>query len=312
MKKHGIAWLFLIPALILTVVFSPAQSVAETVIRMGTLPVVDTLPLIAAQEEGLFKEQGIKLDIIPFQSALERDAALQAGKLDGYFGDLLNTLLLIGSGREIGVVTQAYHTSPDHRMFGLAVSEKSGVTSLEGMKGRHAAISRATVIEYVLDSLLEAKGLAPDYVVKDEIKKIPIRLQMLLANQVDAALLPEPLLSLAEMKGARVAADDRVLDMTLTVIALDRKLKEREPDLVSRFKTAYSEAVRRINADPDKYMPMLSSKTRFPKPLEKTYKIPTFPAWSLPADKDVEMVQDWLVTNGVIKKKLTMVEVVMD
>ena len=35
-----------------------------------------------------------------------------------------------------------------------------------------------------------------------EIKKIPIRLQMLLSGQVTAALLPEPLLTLAETHGA--------------------------------------------------------------------------------------------------------------
>ncbi|MFH1137123.1 MAG: ABC transporter substrate-binding protein [Pseudomonadota bacterium] len=304
--------LFLLTILAMAWSMGIAAAGAETVIRLGILPVVDVLPLLAAEEEGLFAEQGIKLELVSFQSALERDAALQADRLDGYFGDLLNTLLLIGSGRKLGIVTQAYHTNPRRRMFGLAVSEKSGITDLAGMKGKKTAISRATVIEYVLDSILAAEGFDADYVVKEEIKKIPIRLQMLLANQVDAALLPEPLLSLAELKGAKVVADDRLADMTLTVIALDRSLREKTPDVTARFAAAYKEAVRRINAAPDKYLGLLVAKTSFPKPLEKTYEMPIFPAWSQPSARDVDHVQDWLARNGIIKARLSLADVVMD
>ena len=84
-------------------------------------------------------------------------------------------------------------------MFGIATAPGSGAMSPADLKGRQVAISRATIIEYLLDRIMAAEGFGPDHVAKLEIKKIPVRLQMLLADQVPAALLPEPLLTLAEL-----------------------------------------------------------------------------------------------------------------
>lgn len=183
---------------------SSGKARAADTLRIGTLPVVDTLPLLVGQTENLFTRQDIQMELTPFQSALERDAALQAGKLDGYFGDLLNTVLLIRSGQNLKIVATAFHTHPRHRMFGIVASPGTGALTPAQLKGRQVAISRATIIEYLLDRIMAAEGYDPDYVEKLEIKKIPVRLQMLLADKVPAALLPEPLLTLAESRGAHV------------------------------------------------------------------------------------------------------------
>ena len=135
--------------LIILLLFSPTLSFGKDVLRFGVLPVVDTLPLLVGQEAGTFLDQGIDLELVSFQSALERDAALQAGKLDGYFGDILNTLLLIQSGQPVKILTTAFHTHPDHRMFGIAAAPGSGITSMDQLKGKDVAISRATIIDYV-------------------------------------------------------------------------------------------------------------------------------------------------------------------
>ena len=125
---------------------------AKDRLRFGILPVVDTLPLLVGQDAGTFSDQGIDLEVVSFQSALERDAALQAGKIDGYFGDILNTLLLVQSGQPVKILTTAFHTHPKHRMFGIATAPGSGITSIDQLKGKEMAISRATIIEYVLDA----------------------------------------------------------------------------------------------------------------------------------------------------------------
>jgi NitT/TauT family transport system substrate-binding protein len=273
-------------------------------LRFGLLPVVDTLPLLVAQQEGYFAAQGIALEPISFQSALERDAALQAGQLDGYFGDLLNTLLLIQSGAAIRIITTAYHTHPQFRMFGIAAAPTIGPTSMEDLKAKTVAISRATIIEYLLDCLLASRNLPPDYVEKQEIKKIPIRLQLLLSDQVPAALLPEPLLTLAESKGARVLLDDRSLEMTETVLALDQKWLEGRRDLAGRFLAAYGKAVARINQRPEDFKPLLVERTQFPESVKERYQVPLFPPVGLPSIADVDATQKWLLQNQLITRRL--------
>jgi len=296
--------LFLSVLISVFLVVFPAAGQGREVLRFGVLPVVDTLPLFVGEDRGFFRDQGIELEIISFQSALERDAALQAGKLNGYFGDILNTLLLIRSQQALGIMTTAFQTHPDYRMFALVSAPKSGIRDLSGLKGKQVAISRATIIEYLLDRILSTRGKRPEFVEKLEIKKMAIRLQMLLTGQVPAALLPEPLVTLAETKGAHVVMDDRVLDTALTVLALKRDMAEKDASLVKRFLRAYSKAVEVINSDPESCKGVLLTKTRFPGVIKDQYRIPQFPTVGLPAPKDLESAQTWLIRNGLIKTRL--------
>lgn len=277
----------------------PHTGYGNDIIRFGVLPVVDTLPLFAGQEAGLFEKEGIKLKIVSFQSALERDAALWAGKLDGYFGDILNTVLLIHAGQKIKIITTAFHTHPEYRMFGLAGSPASEIKDLTGLKGKQVAVSRASIIEYLLDRILVSRNLSPDFVEKQEIKKIPIRLQMLLSNKVPAALLPEPLLTLAESKGAMILDDDRALNTSLTVLALQVKMVNQDNSLMPRFLRAYSTAVQKINQDPEAYKEVLVTRTCFPESIKDRYRIPVFPEVKTPSQKDIIAAQKWLIKNSM-------------
>ena len=63
----------------------------------------------AAQERGLFQQAGLNVELVPFGSAQERDTAFVAGAIDGYFGDMVNTLLLKASGQDVKVITVDYH-----------------------------------------------------------------------------------------------------------------------------------------------------------------------------------------------------------
>jgi len=281
------------------VLVMPHVSHGRDIVRFGVLPVLDTLPLFVGREYGFFEKQGIELEIISFQSALERDAALCAGKLDGYFGDILNTVLLIHSNQKIKIITTAFHTNPKYRMFGLAASPGSKIKNLKELHGKQIAISRYSIIEYLLDQILADKGLRPDFIKKQEIKKIPIRLQMLLADKVPVALLPEPLLTLAESKNARILADDRGLDTSLTVLALQIELIKKDDSLANRFIKAYSAAVEKINQNPEAYKDLLLKHTRFPVSIKDMYQIPVFPDVKPPLERDIMDAQKWLIKKNM-------------
>ena len=287
-------------------------SFAGQKLEFGILPVVDVLPLLVGKETGLFEKEGIDLELISFQSALERDAALQSGRLDGYFGDILNTVLLIQSGEQLKIIATAFHTHPQCRMFGIAVAPGSGITDMAGLQGKAVAISRATVIEYLLDRMLIARNMPPPGdVSKQEIKKIPIRLQMLLSGQVTAALLPEPLLTLAETHGSKIIMDDRNLDTALTVLAVNLKNRPAITALTPGFLRAYHAAVDRINANPVEFKEILITKTQFPPDVKDKYPVPVFPAGGLPAEADVLAVQDWLMKNNLIKARIPYADMVI-
>jgi NitT/TauT family transport system substrate-binding protein len=280
---------------------SPARAAdGKIAVSLGVLPVIDALPLIVATERGFFEEEGVTVKLLYFTSALERDVALQSGRLDAYFGDLLNTLLLINSGQHLSLVTTVVRTDPRQRMFALLAAPRSRISRMEDLEGGEVAISRASVIEYLLDRMVAQSAAQAVRIKKLEVRAIPIRYQMLMAGQVKAALLPEPLAAKAELEGARVLADDRTLNITLTVVALKSEVLSRHPGLSARFLRAYKRAVEAIDAHPEGFMDLLAERTQLPASLKGRFRVPVFPNPEKPRKQDVLSIEEWLLKRGLV------------
>ncbi len=287
----------LISSLLLLFVCAGAAG-AEENLRIGILPVLDTLPLQVAVQEGLFKEQGLDVTLVSFSSALERDMAIQSGKLDGYFGDMLNTLLLAKQGVPLRMLTVCYRSTPGQPMFGIALSPGTDAKALP--QPCKVGISTSSIIEYLLNRMQRKPELREQHFSILEVRKIPIRLQMLLSGQLDSALLPEPLLSLAKLKKCAVLTTDEELKIPVTVVCLVEKALPK----ADAFMEAYEEAVRRINDDPEKYRALMVEKCRIPKPLEKDFPVYTLPEPQAPTENEVFEVQQWMLSRGLLDKFL--------
>ncbi len=265
-------------------------------LKIGILPVLDTLPLQVAVQQGFFAEQGLEVELIPFASALERDTAMQSGALDGYFGDILNTLMLIQSGVPMRIVTVSYATMPGQRMFALVRGSKTAPDAARLEVG----ISQSTIIEYLLDRMRADKALAGLELTAIEVKQIPIRMQMLLAGQLEAALLPEPLATLAASEGATVLATDENLDMPLTVLCLHLDKKQA----VKPFMRAYEQAVAAVNQESETFRSLMVEACRVPKPLAASFPVYRFPDPRLPTEEQIWPVQQWMLTRGLLRSLL--------
>jgi ABC-type nitrate/sulfonate/bicarbonate transport systems, periplasmic components len=279
--------------------------------RIGALPAADSLALYVAAEERLFSEHGLEVAIVPFQSALEQAAAVRAGALEGYFGDIMNVLLMHESGipQEIIATTSYSGGGGDEthatggRYFGIAVAPDSPHTAIGDMAGANIAIGRSTIVDYMLDCMLESRGLPSGHVNHVDIRQIPLRMQMLLNGKIDGAVLPEPLLSLVEAQGARVVLDNRRLSMPLAVVALNKD--RAKPETVQAFQAALAEAIRRINAEPETYKAMMLDKKLLPRGAAGTYAMvrfdPEHTPLPLPSVDAIEHVAAWMVRGNMLR-----------
>ncbi len=290
------AGLFLGLTIFLSVFLSPSLC-AET-IRMGVLPVIDTLPLQVAKKEGFFKEEELEVELIRFSSAMERNIAMQSGRLDGFFGDIPATLLLVKSGIPVKFLTVSYFTTPGQRMFVLVLSSQNRNRN----SGRiDVAISKGSIIEYLLDRLKPRPPMDGFQIVPKEIKQMPVRMQMLAAGKIDAALLPEPLATLAESKGAKSIVTDEHLNIPLTVLNLHRsKLPYGQP-----FLKAYAKAVASLNANAGNYLELMVETCRVPEFLAAKFIAYTFPKPRLPSEEEVESVQKWMQRQGLLDRRIS-------
>lgn len=272
----------------------------SSTVKIGVLPVIDTLPLVVADSEGLFRAAGINVELVYFNSALERDSAFASGALQGSFGDIIAALLSIKSGIDTRIVCESFHTDRSGRIFGLLGSPSSKARSIADIGTDQVAISTGTIIEFFLDEIVRSKNSDPGRIKKIEVKAIPVRYQMLMSGSVKYALIPEPLAGMAIKEGAILLADDTALDTTATVIFFRNSYLEKNPDKMKAFITAYNEAVKSINSSPEKYRPLVLEKMRIPEKIKDSYTVPRFNQFRLPAEKDILRVYDWMKSLRMI------------
>jgi NitT/TauT family transport system substrate-binding protein len=279
-------------------------------IRFGALPVLQALPLYVAQDSGLFAKSGVGVEIIPFNTAAEKDIALSTGSVDGCFADLVTPLVLKGNGRDILIIATNYDTRRDRRMFAVLGKPGGKYKSVSDLAGVPVAISSNSVIDYVTEHLLTSGGVPLDRVDRVESKNIALRMQMLLSGQVEAATLPEPLVTAATARGAVLLADDSGLAESQTVLVFSGPFLKAHPNEVKAFLKALGEANRLINGQPDSVRPVMVEHVQLPEPLKASYPVPRFPELQAPDKKAVQVIAEWLKKRGVISSALFYEQVV--
>jgi NitT/TauT family transport system substrate-binding protein len=287
---------------LIAVLFSCSSAAAEN-LKIGLLQIEDSVPFYVAEQEGFFEEEDLDVELVPFLSALERDSALTAGAIDGAISDPIGALLLDQGRRLIKITSLGLGKTPAEGVFAILAAPSSDIRAVEDLKGIEIAVSNATIIEYVTDRLLEEQGFNPEQIRKVEVKKMPIRMQMLLSGSVQAATLPEPLSSIAAGKGARVLISDADMDRSLsqTVVVITTKaLSDKKAAIHSLFR-AYGRAVKAVNDDPERYRPVVIEKGRIPPFMADSYPIAVYPEPEPFSRELFDPAAQWLAAKGLIQ-----------
>lgn len=277
-------------------------------LNIGVLPAADSIVLYTASDGGFFQDEGLEVNIIPFKSALEIGAAMRSGQLDGHFGDLMNVLTQNETGVKQTVVLTTTHTTPEQRSFALLVSpqKSAAIEALSDLNGTATAMSSATIIEYLLDRMKATRKLPDGALSNQEIRQIPIRMQMLLSGKVDTALLPEPLVTVVENAGGRVIWDDRDLDETLAVVALKKEAATKET--VAAFRRAVAVAAAKCEEKPERTRELMIKRRLLPEKAAQSYTMVRFSLFGrenglppLPSEEEIKRVGEWMAEHGMLK-----------
>ena len=287
------------------------ESAKNVTIKFGILPIEDALPIVVAEKEGIFKKHGLNVEIVKFNSALERDSALMANEVDAVITDPLAIILLRNKGYDVKIVSLCLGKTPQEGVFAILASPNSSISSIEDLNGKKIAISSNTIIEFVTDMLLSRYNISYE---KVEVKKIPLRLRMLLDNKIDAATLPEPLASYAVSKGAKLIISDAMVNesITQTVIAFRSSFIKDHEEGVKKFLEAYAEAVEMINSNPQKYRSLFVEIARVPKDIADKYPMPEYPKPEKFPKKFYDRYLNWALEKGLVKKEIPYSEAVYD
>ncbi len=241
-------------ALLFAAASLPAQS--PTPLRFGLLPAESAIPLIVAQEKGLFARQGVTVELTMFQSPLDRNIVLQTGKGDGAIADVMTVLAF----KEAGLAVTA--TSDINEDFKLLASPASGITTLAGLDGKDVSVVPNFALEYIMDRLASKNGISYKLV---NIPSIPARFEALMANRLTAVVFTEPQATVLVSRGAKLLGGSKQAGLKAGVLLFTDKVLAAQPEAVRAFYRAYDEAVAYINATPSSQYAPLLVKYGFPE-----------------------------------------------
>jgi NitT/TauT family transport system substrate-binding protein len=274
-------------------------------LKITVLPILETLPIYVAQHEGLFEKHAVQIELISVASGAERDQLISAGQADGMINEALSTALYNQDETRVQIVRFARQATKDQALFRILTSSKSGITDSSGLKNVEIGISEGTVIEYLTDRLLEAEGFTSEEIQMVAVPKIPDRLALLNTGELKAAMLPEPLSSLAELQGAKMVLDDTIKpEYSFSVISFRKQVCDQNPQAIEGFLAAFEEAVVKINQDPNQWLGLLVEHKLIPEPLVDTYQVPTYTTAGIPTQAQWDDVISWGIEKGILKTEI--------
>jgi ABC-type nitrate/sulfonate/bicarbonate transport systems, periplasmic components len=283
---------------ILTAALAAAQGVsaeqAGAALKVGVLSDADSLPLLVARDEGLFEKAGAKVELVRFQSAIERDAALQAGSVDGTVSDLLALVLMNQNGFAVRA------TSLTDGRYGLAAKPGSSIASAAELGDVAVGLSTNTVIQYAAETMEAKAGVPRERIKGIAVPKMPVRLELLLSGQLEAACLPEPLLSVACAKGAKLLAASDDSGLGAGIIMFSKAALDSKMEGIAAFYRGYAAAAAAIDAKSDSYRGYLVDKAGFPAEARDAFRFVVYREPRLPSPEAIASVAAWLKAKSVL------------
>ncbi len=276
-------------------------------IHVGTLSIADALPLYVADNEGYFKDEGLDVTIQSFKSSSNESQALSAGHVQIILNDMVVASLLHKEGLPVKAIAMAQGATPAEGRFVLVGAPGKDLTSINELAGKKIAISTNTMMEYLTDSYYAYFMGDPKQSTYVNMPNLLLRLEALLdGKDIDAAILPDPLASIAIAKGATVIVDDVTLPVNLSqsVLLADNKWITEHKDIERKFLAAYNHAINDINEHPEKYRALLMKVGRVPEAMQNTYPMPRFTANALPTEAEITRLESWMVHKGLLQEAI--------
>lgn len=279
----------------------------KTKLTVGVMGSIDAVPLVIAKENGYFEEEGIDLDLQIFKAANDRDAALQAGELDGVLCDEVAISIYQNSDINMKI------TGTTNGSWTLVAGKDSGITSLSDLKGKKVGISENTMIEYLADDIALSNGLQVSDIEKVAIPAMPARLEALKNNQIDAAILPTPFNDTAVADGGVEVTKIYNKDIMISVTAFLQEVIDKDANAIKGFYNAYNKAIEFINSnDISEYEDIIISTVGYSEDMRGNIVLPEFKTNYLPAEENVQNVLDWSKNKGLLTKDIKAKDVMSD
>lgn len=246
-------------------------------LRIGVMAAADSAPILLAEEKGYFEELGLTVDLEVFTNGATKQSSIQAGELDGAMVSMIQYLNNKAAGLD------AVMTTTTDGMFPIVLSP-----NFEEKQDVKVGLMEVSVVNYLADQYLK------DYTVeKVFINEMPVRMQMLMAGELDMAVLPEPMASTAQLKGLEKRTYGDPDDFTPNAMIFTNEIISSNKEAVTAFHDAYNKAVEEIMANEEVAKDILIEKLELNENVKDLIVLPTYHTTRIPTEEFVEDVRLW-------------------
>lgn len=279
----------------------------ENLLRIGMMSSSDVIPYVLIQQNKLEEKHDIKLQLEVFTSAKDRDAALQAGELDGVLTDVVGACIYQNAGLDVKI------TGITDGDYILVAGKDTGIQSINDIAGQSIAISENTLIDFALDEILTENGMQSDAVEKEIVPRIPDRMELLREGKIALGLVPEPFATMALADGALRLTSANEIGLYPAVSAFSAVALAEKGEAITRLYQAYNEAVDYMNRTPlSEYAAAVIDAVGYPEEMAASIEVKAFRTSTLPSRELIEKAIVWASGRSLCEPDLTYEQLTAD
>jgi len=285
------------------------QQPATVPLKVGTLPILELLPLFVGKEEGFFREAGLDLELTTLAGGAAGIPALESGSLNLMYSNLVSVLQAVEQGLDLRIVApgslNAVNPQADTARF--LVLEDSGIEKLADLRGKRIAINTLrNVNDLYTVALLDTVGLkSTDYTLTE--MPFPEMVDALVNKQVGAVVEVEPFIAILLDSGKVRDLGSAYYELhprfyLAHFVALQRWLDSNQ-ETAQRFQRAYFRSVDYVNQNRDKWGAWAVQYVRLKPELQDKV---AYPEWSTLMTGEyvtsLQRTRDFMLRYGYLKQ----------
>jgi len=297
--------------MLILILMGAGSALGEEKVKIGYLRLTISLPTFVAAEKALFEQEGVKVELVPFESGTLILDALMTGRIDANCCSAITGYWFAAQGApdRFKIFLVYGWTSRKNKTFAVIVKKDSSLKDLKDLKGKRVGTyPGASSIE--LARAIIRTQMDPEGVIFQEVPPT-IVISALASGQIDAFFAPEPVGMIAISQGI----GRHLVEEPLGLLGLEKgiatagfgfssQLLKENPGLAKKVKGIYYKAVELIDKDITVYRPLLTKYLGLPDwvamnvPFSKWMKIETLNR------EATQQFFDLLYREGAYKKKI--------
>lgn len=283
--------------------------------KVGYMKIVDNASLFMASEKGLFKKEGLDLELAPMVGGAAIAPAVASGDLQFGWTNVVSLYQAHVEGFDFKLISGgAINVKGTNDTHGIQVLKDSPIKTAKDLEGKTVAVNTLNNIVHLMAmAWVEKNGGSPSKVKFVEIP-FPQMEAALVSGRIDAASTHEPFVTASTGKGLTRVLTYNWGDVTPRFLIASwfasEKWLQKNKEMAQSFIRGINQGIDAVNADAQGTRSLMVKWTGLDAELAKKVVLPVFERGI--AEKDVQITIDLTHKFRLIGRSFKAKEVISD